>query len=277
MYRREPGPSDERVTWIQGDVTDAFSLDPLLEGVDTVIHAAGLVSFRMMDKSRLFRVNEAGTRHVVDACLHWGVRHLLYTGSTAALGYRPQLGTYDEDTIWVKNPWTTPYAESKYRGELEVWRGREEGLGVSVFLPAMTIYPGDGAGFLDAWAATGSRYYPPGGHSFVDGRDVAHFIRQCAEQGPIGERVILAGADLTYRDLLGILAAQQGRPAPDSEASWLTALLTAFRHHLNDQPALTLSELRMAFRTLYVSAQRSREKYGVAYRPIGDRLEEVCQ
>jgi dihydroflavonol-4-reductase len=280
LYRNAKGLADSRVTWVQGDLTDAFSLDALVEGVDTLVHAAGLMSYRPADKIRLFRVNETGTRHLVDAGLSAGVRHMVYLGTVAALGFRPQLELYDEQTIWVKSPLTTPYAESMYRGELEVWRGREEGLGVSVLLPAMILMPGsvgNSESLLARWRALGRRSYPPGGHSFVDGRDVGRFVRQVIASGPTAERVILSGFDMTYRTLLTEVAARLDSPAPKRNISFNLALLRSLIDRLFAGNGPTPQEVKMAFRTNYVHADRSREKYGFSYTDPTDTLDALCR
>ena len=34
------------MTWTQGDITDLFTIDSFLEGVDVLIHTAGIVSYQ---------------------------------------------------------------------------------------------------------------------------------------------------------------------------------------------------------------------------------------
>src|SRR6185369_17669377 len=51
----------EKVAWIDGDILDPVSLDEAMDGVDTVIHSAAIISFDKADKKRMFDVNVQGT------------------------------------------------------------------------------------------------------------------------------------------------------------------------------------------------------------------------
>ena len=97
-----------------------------MEGMNLVIHAAGKVSFLAKDEKALFQVNQQGTAHVVNAMIAAGIPKLVYVSSVAALGHIPEQEEYDETSTWVDAPDQTAYALSKYRAELEVWRGEQE-------------------------------------------------------------------------------------------------------------------------------------------------------
>src|SRR5262249_39720956 len=55
---------------------------------------------------------------------------------------------------------------------------------------------------------------PPGANSYCDVRDVADGIVSALERGRIGQRYILAGKTLTYREALAIIAPITGRRPP---------------------------------------------------------------
>ena len=64
-----PAEFFEKTEWIPGDVLDVVSLDDAMEGVDAVIHSAGLVSFVGKDRERMYQVNVDGTANVVNMAL----------------------------------------------------------------------------------------------------------------------------------------------------------------------------------------------------------------
>jgi dihydroflavonol-4-reductase len=280
LYRgARPTASDPRIHWVEGDLNDPFSLEELLEGASVVIHAAGLVSYRIMDKARLFEVNAHGTGHLVNAALHQGLNHFLYVSSTAALGQAPRERARDESSEWVRHSRNTPYAESKYQGELEVWRGREEGLPVSVVMPALIL---DRAGkqlysrlMLD-WIARGNRYYPGGGHALVDVDDVIRFILDRVKQGPCNERVILAGHHRSYRDLLADLAKAMNHPAPDRALPPGMARLFALWNKISRGMGMQPQEVNLAFTDVRVDPSLSQERYGFSYTPLDETLKAMA-
>jgi nucleoside-diphosphate-sugar epimerase len=65
---REAGPADldPEVKYFGGvNVLDGESLRAPFEGVDAVVHLAGLVSFWRADRDKLYAVNRDGTRNVL--------------------------------------------------------------------------------------------------------------------------------------------------------------------------------------------------------------------
>jgi len=55
-----------KITRREADVLDVPALTDSLHQVDTVIHAAGMVSFNPRQTKRIFDVNVEGTKNVVD-------------------------------------------------------------------------------------------------------------------------------------------------------------------------------------------------------------------
>ena len=130
----------DKITWYEGDILDIPALETAIQagcalGATDVIHAAAVVSFVPKDRDQMERVNVEGTANVVNVCLKAGVRKLGYVSSVAALG-RPVTNKaktgepviINETEKWQDSPNNSAYAKSKYRAELEVWRGMAEGL-----------------------------------------------------------------------------------------------------------------------------------------------------
>ncbi len=69
---------------VHGDVTVPESLARAIDGVDAVVHLAGVT--RASRDSTFVRVNVDGTRHLADACRGRGVRRLVFMSALAAQG-----------------------------------------------------------------------------------------------------------------------------------------------------------------------------------------------
>ena len=191
-----------QVDWVTGDLRDLDHQAELLADADAVVHCAGLVSYRPADTARLREMNVGITRDLVNLALERELPHFLHVSSIAAIS-PPQADAevHEGHRSFHEHPDTTRYARSKYEAELEVWRGREEGLGVTVLNPAVVL----GAGFWDrsscrlfAWVDAGQRFYPPGSTGYVDVRDVAAFAKTCLAGEPRDARYVLSAENWTY-------------------------------------------------------------------------------
>src|SRR5258706_1521393 len=118
----------EKIIRRDADVLDVPALTESLHRVDTIIHAAGLVSFNPRKTKRIFHVNVEGTKNVVNTCLALGIPRLIHISSVAALGRVKGVPAMDEESKWVPSLLNSDYAESKYLAELQLNRGMEEGL-----------------------------------------------------------------------------------------------------------------------------------------------------
>ena len=69
-------------------------------------------------------------------------------------------------------------------------------------------------------------YYPKGGTGIVDVRDVSSFIVNLMESTIEGERFVLSGGNISYKDLFTKLAKSMNRKAPKKVApDWMLSFL----------------------------------------------------
>lgn len=68
----------------EGDLDDRAGLAAAVQGVDAVIHSAGLVKAR--SEAEFFAVNERGTQHVLAAARHAGVARFVHVSTLAVAG-----------------------------------------------------------------------------------------------------------------------------------------------------------------------------------------------
>ena len=77
----------KKILWRKGNLKDFSSLEDAFKGVTKVYHCAALVSMAHKDAKRLFQVNQKGTSYIVNLCIKYKVKKMLYVSSIAALGY----------------------------------------------------------------------------------------------------------------------------------------------------------------------------------------------
>ena len=202
-----------------GDVLDpAEQLAEAMAEPDWVFHVAAVSDYWRQGKERIYRVNVDGTRNVLAAAKMAGVKRLVFTSSGTALGLPAGGEMLNEESQFNLKPDAWPYAHSKHLAEVEVRRACDDGLNCVIVLPTITIGPRDlnlGGGSIITEAARGlARVYPPGGSNFAAAVDVVGGHIAAAELGRSGERYILGGENLAYKQAVQVICEIVGRPPP---------------------------------------------------------------
>src|SRR2546425_3118324 len=73
-----------RVEFAPGAIEDRASLGAAVDGVDAVVHVAGIVKARR--PTDFFEVNTQGTKNLLEAAMRHGVGRFVYVSSLAAVG-----------------------------------------------------------------------------------------------------------------------------------------------------------------------------------------------
>jgi len=113
---RASSPSAADVETVEGDLTDAASLEPFVRGAEggTLFHAAGVIHPTRGVK-QFYAVNDRGTRQLLDAAIGAGVRRFVHVSSNSPIGTNPtREHLFDEDAPY--NPYMH-YGRSKKLGE----------------------------------------------------------------------------------------------------------------------------------------------------------------
>lgn len=186
-----------KITWRKGDFRDFSSLDSVFVDISHVYHCAGYISMAHRDVKKLLEINEKGSAYLVNLCLSHSIKKLIYISSIAALGNDSSVSVIDENTPWDKNSDKTPYAYSKYGGEMEVWRGMEEGLNAVIINPAIVLGKGSPIEIILRRFKKGLRCYTPGNKAFVNIQDVIMVMDKLMNSDIRGERFILVAENWT--------------------------------------------------------------------------------
>jgi nucleoside-diphosphate-sugar epimerase len=273
------------VEWVEGDVTDIFSIEDALEGIDTVFHAAAHVSFDPSDKEKMMKVNAEGTANMVNTALKQKVKRFCHVSSTAALGRAPGGQTLDENSWWKTSKENTNYAISKYCGEREVWRGMEEGLDAFIINPSVVIGPGNwksGSSQMFTRIWSGMPFYSEGLTGFVDVRDVSKAALTLMEKGVKNERYIINAENVSYRYVFDRIAEGLGkkkatlRVSPAwGEIGWRLVKIASWfsRSH----PMITRETARSGFMQWRYSNEKIIRETGMHFISVKDSVNDACR
>ncbi|GEM56545.1 hypothetical protein B0A58_13840 [Flavobacterium branchiophilum NBRC 15030 = ATCC 35035] len=216
------------IEWFEADVTDVPALEKAFEGITYVYHCAGMISFNSIDEPLLRKINIQGTANIVNLSLDFQIKKLLYVSSVAALGALTEgKSIFTEDNEWNPEKLQSDYAITKYGGELEVWRGYQEGLPVVIVNPTIILgngFWGQGSGDIFSQVVNGLRFYSEGCSGFVTIKDVVCLTRLLMEHPVVGERFIICGENLTYKTVLDAIADALQVTRPKIKSPYITTL-----------------------------------------------------
>lgn len=274
-----------QVEWVWGDVLDTVSLDEAMKGIDLVIHSAAIVSFHASDRENLYKTNIDGTANVVNLAIENNVRRLIHVSSVSALGRELQGARVDETKQWREARINTHYAVSKFRAEMEVWRGFGEGL------EGVIVNPGTVIGYGD-WHSSSCAifknvynefpWYTTGTNGFVDVEDVAKATVLLLESKMNNQRYILNGDNWSFQQLLNTIADGLGKKRPYKHATPLIGSIAWRLERLkellfNKRPLLTKESARVAqSKTIFDNSKILSAIPGFSFTPLHESIRNAC-
>jgi dihydroflavonol-4-reductase len=262
-----------------GDVLDSVdTLTEVMTGSTWVFHTAAISDYwRYRGHDRLYRTNVEGTRNVLAAALRAGVERVVLTSSIGALGVPASGRALTEADRFNLRPRRFPYGHSKHLAERELGRAAAAGLATVTVNPSVVIGPRDVNRIASAMvveAAQGRlRVAAPGGTNFVSVADVAQGHIAAAERGRIGERYILAGENLSFRDAFTTVCEVVGRPGPTVVLPRWTVPVAAFavgitRFVAGPRLPIDGKQMRLSAAGIYADGSKARNELGVPFTPF---------
>jgi dihydroflavonol-4-reductase len=272
------------VEWVQGNTLDYIGLCDLMNGVAEVYHCAAIVSFNAKDRLEVLQTNIQGTSNMVDAALKAGVEKFCFISSIASLGTTPDHSPIDEDTPRKNDDRSSAYSDSKFRSELEVWRGISAGLNAVIVNPGVILGPGDpekGSLFLFQTGRNGMPFYTKATTGYVDVRDVCTISIELMERCVFKKRFILISENVHNGNVFSLIAKEFGNKPPRIIAG--KALLkigvlfsTILGWITGKTPQLTNETIRSAQNPQVYSNERLRKTLGYSFIPLSDTIHEIA-
>ena len=270
---------------LQCDILDVVSLEELMDGITHVYHCAGLVSFQKGDELSLYKINVEGTANVVNAALHAGVKKIVHVSSVAALGRSKPGEAIHEKMNWTPESSGSKYGESKYLGEMEVWRGIAEGMTGVIVNPSIILGPGNwesGSSSLFKTVYDEFPWYSTGTTGFVGVGDVVAAMVLAMESPVSAERFIISARNASYRNVLNIMADAFSKKRPAKQvtpfiAKWVSRI-EGIKSIFTGKPPLITKETASSALAL---VQYDNSKFlsffpAFEYQSLEDSIKESC-
>jgi len=282
--------ADMPVRIVVGDLRDIAPFARSLVGVDVLFHTAAFFREYYRGGSHwdaLYRVNVAGTRNLLAAAWHAGVRRFVHFSSIAVLD--GQKSARIDETMLRDERRADQYYRSKILAEGEIIRffGAHAEMWAAMVLPGWMHGPGDagptpaGQSVLDYMRGRIPGIMP-GAFPIVDARDVAQAMLLVARRGRRGERYLAAGRTFTFAEYMACLAQVSGikalaRKIPRS-ALYAIAAASECRARVTRRPvALSLAAMGLLDQRvdrLQFDHSKSKRELGLEFRPIETTLRD---
>ena len=271
------------ITYVEGSLNDTPLLIEELKGVHTIIHAAALVSFEKKDKEEIYKTNIIATKNLVNAALDSQTKNFIYISSIAAIGRKKNSTIINEDTQWVESSLNSVYGKSKYLGELEVWRGYEEGLNGFILNPSIILGKGDwnkSSSKLIKFIYEHQNHYPKASLNFVDLRDVRDVILKLIEKNIKGERFIVNGGQHTYKELFEKTSTLMNithirKPVDINKLLILQKLIALKAYFTNTRPLLNKETIRTLQHSFQYETTKIENTIDHRFKDLENTLEDI--
>ncbi len=274
------------------DVRDREALERAMAGVEVVYHLAAAISLTMDPEPEVQAVNVLGTRNVVTACLHCGVRRLVHFSSIDALRQEPLDEPLDETRSLVDAGLSAadlealaPYDLSKAQAEREVQIGIDRGLDAIILRPTAMLGPYDfKPGYVGQALIQLARGRIPalvtGGFDWVDVRDVVTGALRAEQVAPPGARYLLSGHWRSIREVAELVATVTGQATPRLTVPlWLAdafaPLMRLMARFNGRHPIYTRMTLRVLRSNRRVSHAHAARELDYTARPLAESVQDT--
>lgn len=272
---------------VRGDILNAADVARAVDGCGRVYHvAAGFLMWSRDPERDIIRPSVDGTRNVVEAAAQAGVEKLVYTSSSATIGFGRTPATLRDETQFNIEPHTY-YVRGKIAAEKEAFAIAERTrLLVVATQPGLILGPrfwklSESVRQISDFLNQGAPLYFDGGFGAVDVDDVAIGSILAMEKGRPGERYILSGENLTVKQLFDLMAELTGLKAPTLKAPVpvvraIAAVMELVSKLTGTRPMLDRSQVdEFAGTYSYFSSEKAERDLGYTYRSARETLQRT--
>jgi nucleoside-diphosphate-sugar epimerase len=210
---------NKRIKGVSGDIFDTNKLKSGMKDCDWVFHLAAFTKPSANDPTISYRTNVTGTINVIEAARENGVKKVILTSTAGTLGYSHDGLPVDEATN--RNPvYNTEYERTKSLAEKIAIEYCSDKIDIVIVNPTRVFGPGkltisnSVTKIIKLYICGIWRIIPGDGESignyvFIDDVVSGHIL--AARSGISGERYILGGENLSYKDFFRITGVVSGR------------------------------------------------------------------
>jgi len=268
---------------VLGDLRDGDVVARAMKGAQAVFHVAADYRLWAANPDEIRRNNVMMTENVMRAALREGVERIVYTSSVATIKPPDDSVPSDETCALAEDEAIGAYKCSKVAAESLVESMiRDEGLPAVIVNPSTPLGPRDTrptpTGRVVVEAASGRMpAFVNTGLNLVHVDDVALGHLAAFAKGRIGERYILGGQNVPFRQILVDIAEIVGRRPPRIRLSPtllipLAVGAEAVARLTGREPFVSVDSLKMSRHKMYYSSAKAERELAYSARPYREAL-----
>ena len=269
----------------EGELLDPSGLRQGLKGCDVLYHAAADYRLWTRTPEDMYRTNVGGTTAILEAAMENGISRVVYTSSVGTLGNPGNGLPGNEDTDVTLADMVGPYKKSKFLAEREAEKFIARGLPLVIVNPSTPVGPWDikptptGKIIVDFLNRRMPAYLDTG-LNLIDVEVCARGHILAEEKGLTGRKYILGNANLSLRNIFGMLQEITGLPAPKVRLPYAPVLAAAWLNEglsrlTGREPLIPLAGVRMAAHHMYFDSSRAVRELGLPQTPVAEALERA--
>lgn len=282
FYTNEPEKLFEKIEWRNADISNYIELKDAFENITKVFHCAGYVSFKNKKQNLYAEVNTTGTANIVNLSLEFNIEKLCHVSSIATIGTNNKIIHTEKDDFNPEQA-KTFYSLTKYYGELEVWRGIEEGLNAVIVNPSVIIAPylldDKVVKFLKFFAKKGIKYFTLGKKSYIDVNDLAHIMIFLMESEIKNNRFIVSAGDLSFKDIIDIFNRNLNKPESKKQLRKSTFRTLNFLNNITSlgNPVINKNIIRYALFDEIYSAEKLKKNVNFEFKSLEKSFTDIIK
>lgn len=283
-YGRNPMPlsTDFKHQHVLGDIMEGEKLMKAMEGQDIVVHAAAITDHISVigPDSR----NAMMTKAMLEAARACKIKRFIYISSASTIGFGDIELPGNEEAPFKGEFYGSTYINSKFEAEQLVLKACAEGFPAIILNPTFIIGPYDFNFSSGKLLLTGLKskvlFYTGGGKNFVFVRDLCVAIHHAFELGQIGERYILGGENLSFKEFFGIVREVAGKPErmikmPDRLILLFGCLQEKLFQLFGRRPILDVPAAKIALDGHYFDASKAIKELNMPQTPIKKAIRDT--
>jgi len=277
------------IQWFKGDVLDPKSILKAMNGCEYVFHSAAMTKIWSKNPQIYHQINVTGTKNIIESSLNLGIKKVVMT-STAGVFGPSSIEDVNETTI-RKTKYFTEYERTKAEADSLALSYTQKGIDIVIVYPTRVYGPGPlkesnsvtklmNFYIKGRWPLIPGNGKSIGNYVYID--DVVEGHISAMEKGFSGEKYILGGENISYREFFNLLRKVSQKnyfllKTPQSLMRPAARIMTFLAEFTDLYPSLTPEMVKKLSLNWSVSSRKSVQDLGYRFLSLEEGLKKTLK